>query len=216
MSKFYFPDMEISPPSDRIRVRKVLRLIGSGKRVLDIGCSDGIIGSLLMRQNNEVYGIELSHISALKAKRSGLEVFRADSNKLLPFLDSYFDVVFAGEIIEHIVDVDKFLEEIKRVLKRNGFLVLTTPNLASLGRRLLLFWGRDPFIDISWIHNLGHCRYFVKETLLQLLKTHNFTLDVCEADVINFNSSGTLYSSKIAELFPTFGRSIIVKASVDK
>ena len=54
-----------------------------------------------------------------------------DVSNGLPWQNEYFDAIFAGEIIEHIIDTDFFLDEINRVLNDKGQVVLTTPNAAS-------------------------------------------------------------------------------------
>lgn len=126
---------------------------------------------------------------------------------------NYFDVVIAGEIIEHLLDTDKFLDNICRVLKPKGHLVLTTPNAASLGRRFLLLTGKNPYLETSF-HPLrgGHIRYFVKESLFILLKQHKFKVEYFTSDTVIFNYNQSLYSTKLAKLIPTIGKSLIVKA----
>jgi 2-polyprenyl-3-methyl-5-hydroxy-6-metoxy-1,4-benzoquinol methylase len=200
------------PPSDSVRVNTVAKLVGRNKRVLDVGCYDGTIGEVLAKNNNDVYGVEISIKAIKQAKLKNIEVCIVDIDRGLPFCNDVFDVVFAGEIIEHVLDVDFFLDEIKRVLAPGGYLVLTTPNLASLGRRMLLLLGKSPFIDVSLSGGAGHVRYFVKDSLVNLLKNHGFELDSCTSDVVNFNMTGTIYSTRITKLFPNLGRSLIVRA----
>lgn len=62
----------------------------------------------------------------------------------LPFRDGAFDLVFAGELLEHLVHPAAFLEEASRVLRAGGLLALSTPNLASWHNRLLLAFGYSP------------------------------------------------------------------------
>jgi len=62
----------------------------------------------------------------------------------LPFENNYFDFVFAGEIIEHLFDSRFFLKEVHRVLKINGYLILSTPNLARIDDRLKFLLGKTP------------------------------------------------------------------------
>ncbi|MBT9168924.1 MAG: putative S-adenosylmethionine-dependent methyltransferase [Syntrophomonadaceae bacterium] len=68
----------------------------------------------------------------------------ADVSRGLPFQSAFFDAVFGGEIIEHQIDDQYFLEECNRVLRAEGIQVLTTPNLVSLGNRFLMFLGKPP------------------------------------------------------------------------
>jgi len=200
--------------ADEVRMNIVAKLVGQNKRVLDIGCYDGTISSLLTRGNDEVYGVDLSEKAVEFARQKGIEAYVADAEDKLPFPSAFFDVVFAGEVIEHTFDTDRFLEETGRVMKPDGSLVLTTPNLASLGRRIMLLIGKNPFIEISFKNEAaGHTKYFVKDTLFDLLKLHGFEIDTFTSDVVNFDNSGKLYSRKLAKLFPTLGKTLIVRAS---
>ncbi len=199
---------------DDSRVTAVLPLIGKVGRVLDVGCLDGTIGELFLKLGNEVYGIDASEPALEKARARGVKAQRGNVEERFPFDDAMFDAVFAGEIIEHIFDVDSMLSEIRRVVKPGGAFVVTTPNLAAFGRRLLLLLNRNPHIEISFTGGAaGHIRYFIRQTLFEILEKHGFRVDVFCSDVINFNATGSLCSYRLARLFPTFGKSLIVQAT---
>lgn len=200
-------------PSDLIRIKILLSLVGSCRKVLDIGCYEGTISALIKERGNEVYGVDISEHAVELAKQKGIKAKVADVDDGLPFPDNFFDVVVAGEVIEHILNVDFLMEEIKRVLKTHGFTVITTPNLASLGRRILLLLGKNPLIETRWTRgSAGHVRYFTKDTLFELLRIHGLIIDVFCSDVLNFDNSGRHFSTKLTKLFPTLGRSLIVRA----
>jgi len=201
------------PPADHVRISMILELIGRPHRVLDIGCRDGYISSLIMKQGNRVTGLDVSRGAVTLAKERGIDAREGDIENGLFFDNESFDVVLMGEVIEHLFSVDRALTEVHRVLRPSGYLVVSTPNLASLGRRLLLLFGRNPLIEVSFAGNAaGHVRYFVKPTLLNLLKSHNFKVDSVISDVVNFDNSGNLFSSKLARIAPGLGKSIIVRA----
>lgn len=196
-----------------IRVKRILPLVGKAGRVLDVGCLDGTIGLALKKLGNEVYGIDASEPGITEARRRGINAVLADLEEEFPFPDEMFDLVFAGEVIEHIFNIDHLFREFSRVLKPAGNLVLTTPNLAALGRRLLLLLNRNPHIEITFSDgDAGHIRYFVRSTLFKLLLRHSFRPIHLVSDVINFNRNGTIRSYRLAKLFPLLGRSLIVKA----
>ena len=190
--------------------------MGQNNKILDIGCYNGTLGSKFREMNNEVYGIEINQQVAELAKKKGILVKVQDIESKFDFKSDFFDVVFAGEVIEHIVDTDFFIDEIKRVLKPNGILILTTPNTASLGRRLLLLMGRNPILEASFTYPVnstsGHLRYFTKDLLLNFLKYKGFEIIELTSDVVNFVSSGKISSKFLADILPTIGRDLIVKA----
>lgn len=207
----------LSCSSSDFRLKEVLNLIGTAKKVLDIGCYDGTVTKLIKDKGNDVTGLEVSDEAIVLAKEKGLQIIKADLSERFPVSDNDFDVVFAGEVIEHIFDTDGFLQvqEISRVLKNDGHLVLTTPNSATFGRRLLLLLGKNPLIEnsIRDKSSSGHIRYFTKGSLSELLSSNGFKIDKFVSSVVNFNLSGTLRSSLLAKLFPTLGSTLILKAS---
>ncbi len=198
---------------DDSRVKAVLPLIGKAGRVLDVGCLDGTIGELFLAMGNDVYGIDASQPAIAQAVARGVKASLGNVEERFPFETESFDAVFAGEIIEHIFDVDAMLSEINRVLKPSGVFVVTTPNLAALGRRLLLLMNKNPHIEISFSGSAaGHIRYFIRSTLFELLRAHGFEIADFVSDIVNFNASGSVCSYGLAKLFPTFGKSLIVRA----
>jgi len=198
---------------DDSRVKAVLPLIGKAGRVLDVGCLDGTIGELFLAMGNDVYGIDASQPAIAQAVVRGVKASLGNVEERFPFETESFDAVFAGEIIEHVFDVDAMLSEINRVLKPGGTFIVTTPNLATLGRRLLLLFNKNPHIEISFTGGAaGHIRYFIRSTLVELLKEHEFEVTNFVSDVVNFNASGALHSYGLARLFPSLGKTLIVCA----
>lgn len=167
---------------------KALSTLRPIRLALDVGCGDGTLSMLFARYSNDVVGIELSMEGCRTAHSRGINVARADvENYGFPFRDDSFDVVIAGEVIEHMTDPDEFLQEIARVLKPSGHCILTTPNLASWYNRILLLLGYQPHhTDVSFWHNVGklkpiadgasgHLRVFTLRALKELLAIHRLT-----------------------------------------
>lgn len=111
--------------------------------VLDVGCGDGKLTSLLAKKVKEVYGIDKLRrpLEFAKLLIVSKNVFLKEGNALdIPYQDEMFDVITAFDVIEHIStsEVRLFLKEAKRVLRPRGLFILTTPNRDELRGRL---WG---------------------------------------------------------------------------
>ena len=114
--------------------------------LLDCGCRDGefTLKKASKIGTNKIFGIEIVESTASKARVKGIEVYRCDLQQGFPCEDGTIDVVSASQIIEHLPDTDGFLREVKRVLKKGGYVIISTPNLASLDSILLLMGGWQP------------------------------------------------------------------------
>lgn len=200
------------------RVNKMIELLKPYvrrlDRMLDIGCYDGTFLSHFQECNR--FGVDANVWAVSECKKKGIDArnLYLEPGVKLPFSNEYFDVVVAGEIIEHVFDTDYFLEEIRRVLKKNGLLLVSTPNIASLGRRIMLLFGISPIIETSpnEKESVGHIRYFTFHTLRRLLSKHSFMKIKSISDVINFEPSGNISNQCLARIFPTLGASCIVLA----
>lgn len=194
------------------RMSIMASFIEKNKKVLDIGCGDGTFFSFINSPKKYFYGLDISPKALKFAKKYCVHLKVSDLHQRLPYSDNIFDYVSAGEVIEHIFDTDYFLSEIKRVLKPNGSIVLSTPNLATLGRRIMLLFGLNPLIDTSLRNSAGHIRYFTYKSLKELLNYHKFKIINFASDVVNFNNKGNIKSYFIAKIYPKLGARLIIKA----
>lgn len=102
-----------------------------------------------------------------------------------PFADQSFDIILCCEIIEHLImDPSFMLAEIHRLLKPGGYLLLTTPNIASLKNVLTLLQGRNIQHSYSGYGVYGrHNREFTARELAELIRLHHFEVQVTVDDV---------------------------------
>src|SRR5260221_9228884 len=104
----------------------------AGKRVIDVACGEGYGTALLARAATQVTGIDLSADAIAHAKRNysalGNASFECAPCTRLPIADGSVDVAVSFETLEHIAEQDAFLDELARVLKPEGLLILSCPN----------------------------------------------------------------------------------------
>lgn len=106
-------------------LREVLKLKG---KILEIGPGYGSVMKTAGAKNDvEMFGIDVSPNLVEKLIAKQLNVICGDALDM-PFCDNFFDAVVCDQLLEHIVDQTKFMNEVKRVLKTNGTLIVMTPN----------------------------------------------------------------------------------------
>ena len=136
----------------------------------------------------------------------------------IPLKDNSVDIILAGELIEHIPNTLFFLSECKRILNKNGFLVLSTPNICSLVERIRMLFGFLP----------GQCARFSRQGKDKYnshvrdfsLKEITKALELSGLKIIETRTNGIISHSKL--LFPiqltpvTFGDTLILKVGHKK
>jgi ubiquinone biosynthesis O-methyltransferase len=113
-------------------VISLLKKLGSlkAKKILDVGCGDGVLSYMLAKEHAILSGVDTSDIAIAyaKEKTKNMQIdFRQASAYKLPFDEGEFDAVVSSDVIEHVQDVNQYLKEIKRVTKKGGIIVLSTP-----------------------------------------------------------------------------------------
>lgn len=124
---------------------------GPGRRVLDLGCRYGALTQAYV-EGNEVVGVDVDREALAEAAKLGIETRWADVDDRLPFGDASFDVVVAGELLEHVRDPAHVVAEGRRLLRPGGLVVGSVPNAYRAKNRLRFLLGRPPEADPTHLH----------------------------------------------------------------
>lgn len=158
---------------------------GFNNRILDIGCGNGYVSSILISQN-EVIGLDLSRLALMQAKMVGLNTVLSDLT-ILPFKDRSFDVVLALDILEHLFDPVSLLKEANRVLRKDGILLISVPNASNIATRFLFLLKGDinDMADINDIRNPDfifseHIRFFSDNKIKKAIKSTGFEVEIIQ------------------------------------
>jgi SAM-dependent methyltransferase len=183
------PGTTVSSGPDRAR-RQAQMLAGvlagrdGRQRIVDVGCGEGTATCRVKRLDpaNTVIGIDWSAMALAQARARGVLVVQGGIDGL-PLPDASVDVVIMSELIEHLVDPDGAVAEVRRVLRPGGSLLLSTPNLAAWYNRALLAAGVQPVFSEVSLRGIygrpgrvvaGHLRLFTRRALTEFLAASGF------------------------------------------
>ncbi|WP_128436512.1 class I SAM-dependent methyltransferase [Streptomyces cyaneus] len=192
----FYEDPAVPVASGEDRSRRQARMLaralgpaGPGRppaTVLDVGCGDGSAAAVAARvlDGHRIVGVDWSQDALRRATRWLPQVVRGQlSDGGLPFASGSADAVLFSEVVEHLVDPDGALDELRRVLRPGGHLMLSTPNLAAWYNRALLVGGVQPvFSEVSLrrVHGrpgsqvVGHLRLFTARALREFVTASGF------------------------------------------
>jgi len=162
MEKFvYETTYQIEKDHWWFRVRRILAMDllekykPGSKDVLEVGCGTGLLLLTLSNKGKRVFGLDMSDEAIKFCESRGLKDIRLGEATAMPFEDHMFDAVFCLDVLEHISDDKKALEEMERVLKPGGIMILFVPAFTSL-------WGIQDVIG-------HHHRRYVLSSLREKL-----------------------------------------------
>lgn len=138
------------------RIPFLRRWIGQGKRVLDLGCRDGML-TQGYAEGNRVVGADIDQKAlALCRERLRIETHWVDLNREWPWEADSFDVVVACEIMEHLFHLPYFLKNVEKTLKRGGLFIGSVPNAFRMRNRWKFLWGREYETDPTHVRQFSY------------------------------------------------------------
>src|SRR5579872_6459223 len=130
--------------------------IGTGKKVLDLGCRDGML-TQSFAEGNEVLGVDIDQKALeLIKKRLKIETKWLDLNSEWPFAKCSFDCIVACEIMEHLYSLDGFLKNVFETLKPGGIFIGSVPNAFRMRNRMKFLFGNEYENDPTHVRQFSH------------------------------------------------------------
>ena len=171
------------------------------KSVLEVGCSSGGFGALLKenRSDCEVWGIEPDLTAALVASsRLDHVINAAYSADLLDLHNKSFDAVCFFDVLEHMVNPEKALNECKRLLAENGVVIASIPNILHFYQITKILIEQDWRYEDSGIMDNTHLRFFTKKSILRMFELCGYKVHRLEGI---YPSYGLKYTIANAAMF---------------
>lgn len=152
-----------------------------GCSILELGCSTGHFAKALSERGHRVVGVELDAEAARHARGEGLDIRHGDIEQrgMLEALTGPFDAVLAMDVLEHLRDPARVLQRLKALLRPDGQLLCTGPNVAYWAIRKELLLGRWGYTDAG-IMDRTHLHFYTASTWKELLEGNGYRVKCVE------------------------------------
>ncbi len=134
-------------------------------KVLDIGPGSGLMGKALQAKGfSDLYAVEID----AAAREHVRPIYKEVAKTTEPFEDQKFDLILLMDVLEHMVDPESFLAQIKGMLAPGGHVLISLPNICHWSIRLTLLFGRFEYTDRG-ILDRTHLQFFSRKRFMTLL-----------------------------------------------
>ena len=211
---------------DRQRLDLLAQRVAAGERVLQVDGGPGWLAEMMQARGAQVTMTDLSNVAVARAQARRVDARQCDIDTgPLPFDDAAFDVVVSDSQLEHRFDHEHALDEMARVLRPGGRLILLLPNTAHWRMRWWLLCGRFPYVAHTPTDPL-HLRFFTLPDTRALLARRNLVVEMTDGSaslwvkalypgLLRSRYGAHLYT-RLARRWPSlFARDFIVVARKD-
>ncbi len=155
----------------------LLRRIKQGERILELGCATGYLSKILSRQMNcHVVGVDSDPQAIAKARQHCDKVIVANLERddlQAELGDALFDVLLFADVLEHLRNPIAVLQSLKPLLKKNGRILLSIPNIAHASIRLELLQGHFDYERLGLLDET-HLHFYSRDSLFNMLMDAGF------------------------------------------
>lgn len=157
---------------------KVLKLIPNKSKLLDVGCSSGNFDEIIINRKKAVIdGIELNKEDAKVATTKIRKVFNLNvETDDLSALDKDYDLIYLGDVIEHLVHPSAVLKRLKGNLNKNGKVIFSIPNMAHISVRLMLLSGNFEYGNTGLLDKT-HLHYYDKNEIERVFHEAGYKIE---------------------------------------
>ncbi|MEW6295846.1 MAG: class I SAM-dependent methyltransferase [Candidatus Diapherotrites archaeon] len=165
---------------ESFRVNLMVSMAGGNKaaRVIDLGCGNGVFLKKLKEMGfYNLYGVDYSQTAVKNLSKEGFNVIKLDLSKNFSGkLSQKFDLVLVGELLEHLPEPKKFILETKKIIKKGGRLIISTPNKDWWPNYFFKQYYRKGLSLSSAFGHSTHISFFSLKELKSLIENSNFRI----------------------------------------
>ena len=218
-------EYELKPSEDSShgRISTLLKSRTPGK-VLDLGCSSGLLSERLRAMGHHVTGVDLNEIPGVRERTDAF--YRADLNDgIPPEVGTGYDIVLGADVLEHLMNPGALISQVRSVLAPDGRAIFCVPNIAHWYPRFRSTFGVFDY-DQRGILDSTHLRFFTRRSIRRLIERQGYTVRRLEPVGLPLDALGVeegksrwlhLIDQALLDLWPTmFGYQFIVEATPNR
>lgn len=158
--------------------RLALRVISDNSRVLDMGCATGYMAKELAKKSCKTWGVDNDPEAVKKADEYCEETALCDLNKCkrIPFERNGFDYVLMLDVIEHLTNPENILSAIRENIKKDGRLIISTPNFAHASVRWMMARGKLEYTETGMMDRT-HVHFYTRQSFEETLSRAGYRVD---------------------------------------
>ena len=211
------------PGSSHDVLRRRIRELPGGLRLLDVGAAGGHLGRSVRDRCSYLAGVEPDE-ALLPSAREGYDDWRAVDALHAGSWELPFDVAVCADVLEHFTHPEEVLARVRDCLKNGGMLLVSIPNVANISVRLALLAGRFQYADRG-ILDRTHRVFFTRATASELISRAGFEVSAVEATAMPYelalprfarppwNAPARAFAGASAKAWPTlFGYQFVFEA----
>jgi 2-polyprenyl-3-methyl-5-hydroxy-6-metoxy-1,4-benzoquinol methylase len=152
--------------------------VGRGQQVLDVGCGEGFLAEQIQQMGNHVTGIDVLPRAKREEAFDGYiqsDLERGIDREAPGLQGREFDKVLLLDVLEHLRTPEKLLADCKPLVKSNGRLIVSLPNVANITVRLMLLFGRFHYTERGLLDKT-HVRFFTRGTARRLIEAAGYRI----------------------------------------
>jgi glycosyltransferase involved in cell wall biosynthesis/ubiquinone/menaquinone biosynthesis C-methylase UbiE len=208
-------------PSEDSSHGRISTILGARppSKILDLGCSSGLLAERLQAMGHHVTGVDVHEFPEVTERVSAF--YKADLNEGIPAeVGTGFDLVLAADVLEHLSNPKRFLEQMREVVSPQGSVIVCVPNISHWYPRARTMFGLFDY-DQRGILDVTHLRFFTRRSIRRMLERNGFSIVRFEAVGLPLDAVGLegvkakslrLIDHVLVALWPTmFGYQFIIE-----
>lgn len=186
-NRYHHNEDGLTLDNQNVNISILGREIEDNSVILDVGCGEGKFAKLLKNKNCRIYGIEIDKAAGEAAREDGnyVDLFNVNIENINYNIDEYkrmlktnilFDYIAIIDVLEHTINPTKVLLELSKLLKKNGKILISVPNINNADIVLNLLRGKFNYMEAGILDNT-HTKYFTKTSFVEWIDEINHCTD---------------------------------------